>query len=647
MRRTVEDTGLELVAQRLKAAHDECFNQGEISESTGGDAVPELIRSSWQRCMQDGLAVSEKRDYDPLRRNQLSALREQHRQLLSYADPVMASLREQLAHTQSTVILADAHGLILQSFGDPEFLAKAARVALKPGVTWSENSKGTNAIGTALIERRPVVVHGAQHYCTANHFLTCSAAPIFGPDGDPLGVLDVTGDHRSYQAHTLALAKLSAQMIENNLAANVTPRDGVHVHFHYRHEYLGTLQEGIIVFSDAGICTGANRAAASLIGTSVQRLVGVAFEALFDARFESVLAQRGEVVALSASKTTSAFFARVRHALARPGHHALLREHASRGEPLARSSTRAASNLQALATGDARVGAAIAKVERVLGRDIAILIHGETGTGKELLAQAIHRDSPRRDGAFIAVNCAAIPESLIESELFGYEEGAFTGARRKGHRGLIAQADGGTLFLDEIGDMPLALQARLLRTLQERSVAALGGGKPVAVDIAVVSASNKNLREQIKAGAFREDLYYRLNGLLVELPALRERSDLAVLAHALIAREANSDPQISAAAMKLFERHPWPGNIRQLHNVLRAGIALAGDARAIEIEHLPSDFLGEAGETHNANEASACLQDVELRTIQAALEAHGGNVSAAARQLGINRVTIYRKLKRR
>jgi transcriptional regulator of acetoin/glycerol metabolism len=636
MRRSTE-TGLELIAQRLKAAHEGSFQEGNPAAST---ALPELIRDSWQRCLQDGLTVGERRDYDPLGRNQLHSLREQHRSLIAYADPVMASLREQLAHTYSTVILADANGLILESFGDPLFLAKAARVALKPGVTWSESSKGTNAIGTALIERKPIVVHGAQHYLTANHFLTCSAAPIFGADGELIGVLDITGDHRSYQAHTMALARLSAQMIENNLVANsVTASAGVHVHLHRQREYLGTLQEGILVFSEAGICTGANRAAALLLGGGIPQLIGQAFEALFESDFGRLLETRGELTALRTISAGAGFFARARHTLKRCGGFA-------NGRARVMSTVPAAPHLEALATGDAQVAAELAKVLRVLERDIAILISGETGTGKELLAQAIHRDGPRRQGEFIAVNCAAIPESLIESELFGYEDGAFTGARRKGSRGLILQADKGTLFLDEIGDMPLALQARLLRTLQERSVVPLGGGKPMPVDIAVISATNRNLRERIQAGAFREDLYYRLNGLLVELPALRERSDLAILVRCVLEKESAAHLQVSGEVMELFERHPWPGNIRQLANVLRTAVALAGDAEAIELEHLPRDFLREAGPAPAARVSAADkLEDVQMQAIQAAIEAHGGNVSAAARQLGINRVTIYRKLK--
>jgi transcriptional regulator with PAS, ATPase and Fis domain len=318
------------------------------------------------------------------------------------------------------------------------------------------------------------------------------------------------------------------------------------------------------------------------------------------------------------------------------------------------------SSLHYLDTGDEKVAAIIHKVNLVMGRDIPILITGETGTGKELLAQAIHNDSPRADGPFIAVNCASIPESLIESELFGYEDGAFTGARKKGSTGKILQANGGSLFLDEIGDMPLGLQARLLRVLQERLVMPLGSNKSIPVNVALICATNRNLRDMIAKAQFREDLYYRLNGLVVRLPPLRERGDLEVVIHRLLAAEANGEPPtVSPEVMALFKRHNWPGNFRQLTNLLRTAIVMAGTAREVKIEHLPEDFLDDVGQLPASSDivlpapanadlahGNVRLEDVELLTIQKSLDEHRGNVSAAARALGVSRNTIYRKLQK-
>jgi transcriptional regulator with PAS, ATPase and Fis domain len=321
------------------------------------------------------------------------------------------------------------------------------------------------------------------------------------------------------------------------------------------------------------------------------------------------------------------------------------------------SRQRRLSGLRYLNTGDPQLERVIDKVNKVLGRDIPILIMGETGTGKELLAQAIHNDSPRAMGPFVAVNCASIPETLIESELFGYEDGAFTGARKKGATGKILQANGGTLFLDEIGDMPVSLQAHLLRVLQERMVTPLGSSKSIPVNVELICATNHNLRARIAQGLFREDLYYRLNGLVVKLPPLRDRSDLETVVRKILATECEARQYtVSDEVLRLFRRHKWPGNFRQLTNLLRTAIIMAGDEPEIGIAHMPDDFLDDidsmAEEPPTPSVPSAeqmvasgvPLGEMELTVILKSLEANGGNVSATARALGVSRNTIYRKL---
>ncbi len=285
--------------------------------------------------------------------------------------------------------------------------------------------------------------------------------------------------------------------------------------------------------------------------------------------------------------------------------------------------------------------------------ELPILITGETGTGKELLAQAIHNDSPRAMSPFVAVNCASIPETLIESELFGYEDGAFTGARKKGAVGKILQANGGTLFLDEIGDMPFGLQARLLRVLQERMVTPLGSSKSIPVNVELICATNHNLRERIAKGLFREDLYYRLNGLVVKLPPLRDRTDIETVVRKILTAESNGGKYaVSSEVLDLFHKHKWPGNFRQLTNLLRTAIIMAGDEHEICMRHMPDDFLDDiemgapstADNTERMIATGANLEEVEHSVILRSLEAHGGNVSATARALGVSRNTIYRKV---
>ncbi len=629
-----------------------------------------MIEASHRRSASYGLTPETTPDYSPVLRSDLDGSIEQNRGLSTYAVPVMQTLYEQIVNTHSMVVLTDAQGTILHSMGDDDFIEKADRVALCPGVAWSEQSKGTNAIGTAIAEQVPTLVHADQHYLTINHFLTCSAAPIIDHQGKLIGVLDVTGDHRSFHKHTMALVRMSAQMIENQLFSAAF-QDSITLHFHSRPEFIGTLMEGIASFSMTGRFLSANRCGLFQLGLPLSALqthtfsslFGMPVSALFDhyrtaspTLLDLCLHNGVRVSARASLRTPNLFFqSGVIEAERRPRAD-VPEARAEESDDVAQR--RRLSSLHYLDTGDEKLSALIRKVNLVKGRDIPILITGETGTGKELLAQAIHNDSPRASGPFVAVNCASIPETLIESELFGYEDGAFTGARKKGSTGKILQANGGTLFLDEIGDMPLPLQARLLRVLQERLVMPLGSNKSIPVNVALICATNRNLREMIAKAQFREDLYYRLNGLVVRLPPLRERNDIDVVIGRLVSTESNGHPfTVSPEVMDLFKRHNWPGNFRQLTNLLRTAMVMAGPDRVVRPEHLPDDFLEDVAalpqptaelplQAASPVAASAKLEDVELQTIQRALDEHRGNVSAAARALGVSRNTIYRKLQK-
>ncbi len=648
-----------------------------------------LIGTSRERSQAFGLREVDTPDYSVAARGQMVQALEENRFLYQHAAPIMETLYQQIANTQSMVLLTARSGMILHSLGDDDFLEKASQVALAPGVDWSEKNKGTNAIGTALAEEHPVVVHGEQHFLTANRFLTCSCTPIFDPYGKVIGALDVTGDHRSYHQHTMALARMSAQMIENHMFADVFTKEVI-VRFHTRTEFLGTLMEGIAVFNPEGRFLTANRSAQFQLGLSVNALGAHTFSSLFGLAISQFLDRaRGAVgrpvtlclhngvtvCCLSDVKARRTF-----EAMDFTPQQCATVPNAAMVESRAQQSTKAVtqkeslSSLRYLDTGDPQISAVIQKLYKIRGRDIPVMILGETGTGKDLLAQAIHNDSPRAGHNFVSVNCASIPETLIESELFGYEEGAFTGAKRKGSVGKVLFANGGTLFLDEIGDMPKHLQARLLRVLQERKVSPLGAGKEVEVDVAVICATNKNLKEMIARGEFREDLYYRLNGLVVRLPALRERQDLDVVTRKILASVCHSATPmgISAEVMSLFHQFPWPGNFRQLFNLLRTAVVMAGCAEDIQLQHLPDDFLDEVqmadlvlprvsvsqvDMTQTAPEPvkealrtgtplrfeSTKLENVALDAMAQALRSTGGNVSVAAKMLGVSRNTIYRK----
>ncbi len=635
-----------------------------------------LIDESHQRSQSYGIDRTDEPDFSPLAVARLSNALSENKFLLQYATPVMETLYEQIVNTQNMVLLTSAEGLVLHSLGDSDFLEKATKVALMPGVDWSEKSKGTNAVGTALREEHAVTVQGSQHYMNANNFLACSCTPIFDPYGQVLGALDVTGDQRNFHQHTMALVRMSAQMIENHMFADVFPK-AIRIHFHTRSEFLGTLVEGIVVFSPEGRFLSANRGAQTQLGLSFNALKVHTFSSLFGIPVSKLHELCGGVirnpVQLCMHNGVSVW-CRVKM---KPSGRWFSGQYAMDGADLsgrqpAHAATAAAthklqlSTLRYLNTGDPQVAAVIHKLSMVRGRDIPIMILGETGTGKDLLAQAIHGDSKRAGQPFVSVNCASIPEALIESELFGYEEGAFTGARKKGAIGKIQQAHGGTLFLDEIGDMPRQLQARLLRVLQDRKVNPLGGGKEVDVDVAVICATNRNLKEMIVRSEFREDLYYRLNGLVVRLPALRDRTDFELVAKKILENlcENGHAIGISAEVMALFQTYPWPGNFRELHNLLRTAVVMVDCHGVIQRNHLPDDFLDEqlrqsctqpaapqvalpmdsdSGAPWPLDGDGHRLQDVALVAMAKMLKLHKGNVSAAAKALGVSRNTVYRR----
>jgi transcriptional regulator of acetoin/glycerol metabolism len=607
-----------------------------------------LIARAHARSAGFGLDARHAPGFDAVSARALDELVDASRDLYRHALPVMETLHAQIANTDSMVLLTDRSGVILHSLGDGDFVARARRVALAPGVSWSEPSKGTNAIGTALAEARPTLVHAGEHFLESNHQLTCSCAPIAGPTGAILGALDVSGDHRGFHRHTMALVRMSAQMIENHLFANHFP-DAVLVRFHARPEFVGTLFEGMAAFAPDGAFLAANRSGLFQLGLAPHALAASGFAELFGqpvrVAMQARAAAAGSLQVLTLPSRVQVF-ARIDF-LAAP----MVVRQPSAEDPLPPA-------LAALDTGDPAVAAVLRRVRKVSGRDITILVQGRTGTGKEWLARAIHAASPRASGPFVAVNCAAIPESLIEAELFGYEDGAFTGARRRGSEGKVVQAHGGTLFLDEIGDMPLAQQVRLMRVLQERAVTPLGSARAVPVDVRVVCATHRDLRAMIAAGTFREDLYYRINALAVTLPPLCERSDLPLLAGRILQRQGDetgmqSPMRADAQVLALLRRHPWPGNIRQLANVLRTASILAEGEMEIGVEHLPEGFEQECGEAGACSDAAITapvpkagrMRDWEAGVIRQALAKHGGNVSHAARELGVSRNTIYRRLK--
>jgi transcriptional regulator of acetoin/glycerol metabolism len=522
--------------------------------------------------------------------------------------------------------------------GDPTFDNQLRRAGLYLGSEWSENRAGTCAVGACLVSGEPVIIHQDDHFDTSHIGLTCTAAPVFDTLGDLTAVLDISQlrspTAKASQQLALHLVASTARRIELANLMTRTRNDWV-LRLARSPEFLDVDPDAAIALDGIGRITGMTHGgfgalarSMNMHGLATRDFLGQPISSVFDIDVDDL----------------------PRFMRGRPNGERLLR--ARNGLVLFASAIAPAVSIRAPVTPEPRLPRALrdmsngdpamekvqARAAKLAARDIPILIQGETGSGKEYLARAIH-DSCNSDGNFVAVNCAAIPEHLIESELFGYTPGAFTGASQKGKRGLIEEASGGTLFLDEIGDMPLSLQSRLLRVLSENEVQPVGALKAKPVRLRVLSASHRDLAELVKEGRFRQDLYYRLNAATVTLPALREREDLGWLIDQFLRRiekENGETYRIDKAARAILLDHDWPGNLRELFNALRVAAALS-DGGKIDPGCLPEHLFAEVATD------DALRDDDDLRR---ALKDCGNNVSALARSLGVNRSTIHRRLNR-
>ncbi|AZF44615.1 sigma-54-dependent transcriptional regulator [Pseudomonas sp. R1-43-08] len=606
----------------------------ERSQGPGSD--PSIARS-WLRCLEDyHLDPAQTIAPTVLEQGRLLESRERLQQVLHIAGNEMNSLHQQLSGAGHAVLLTDARGVILNCVTAPSERKIFERAGLWLGADWSEAREGTNGIGTCLVERQSVTIHRDEHFRGRHTGLTCSASPVFDPHGELLAVLDVSSAReavsRQSQFHTMALVNLSAKMIESCYFLRHFEHHWL-LRFHLQAESVGLFSEGLLAFDGEGRICAANQSALNLLARARNGLLGQPVEMFFDCTLDQLLSRTSATASASWPLRT------------REGRSLFA---ALRGQPrrVPTPATQPASpRLSGICLGDPALQDEMRKALRVFERDVPLLINGETGCGKEAFAKAVHRASQRSDKAFVALNCAAIPENLIESELFGYRGGSFTGALKEGMRGKLQQADGGTLFLDEIGDMPVALQTRLLRVLEDRLVVPIGG-EPQAVNVRIISATHRNLLERVQDGSFREDLYYRLNGLEVALPALRERRDKSQLLDFLLAQEAGKQAVgLTPAAREVLLVYAWPGNIRQLRTVLRTLVALC-DTSLIGLEDLPAIIRQARAQSSEQRPARSPLDDAERAALLATLEQQRWHMSHTAQQLGVSRNTLYRKLRK-
>lgn len=593
------------------------------------------IYDSWMRCISLGLDM--RRPPPPEFVSPAMLRQEQQRCSLvrGLALAEMHTLHQQIAGSNFMVAFASAEGLLLDIITDRSFSDASDAASIQPGAVWTERFCGTNGLGTAAHLKRPIAVHGDQHFFPRYNNLTCVAAPIFAPDGELTGILDASSDCLSRQTHTQALVAMAATQIENGLFREYH-RGNILIAFHNRGEYLHTLSAGLLAVDEDGKILAANRAARALLH-GLPASPGRRFVDIFRTEFSRFVdeGRRKERQGLE-DEVGSQFVATIENTRQFPMVQAVAKPRPAPPNEVARQ----------FVSADPTIAGIVRQVETAAVRKMPILVRGETGTGKEQLARHAHAAS-RRAGLFVPVNCAALPESLIEAELFGYSEGAFTGAKKGGSAGLFKEADGGTLFLDEIGDMPVTLQAVLLRFLDDWTVRPVGGSKR-QVDVLLVSATNANLDESITKGRFRSDLLFRLNTLEVTLPPLRERSDFDDIARYLMAKIDPSAGLTQGAIERLAELD-WDGNIRELRNVLsrlslneQGGLIGEAAVRAI-VGHPRSKPLSGGGSASGGLKSD--LRDLQRAHLLTAYAESGNNISKTARRLGVSRNMIYRALR--
>lgn len=627
-----------------------------------GSIDPAQVRAevavSWRRCAAAGVDPYAPKIPVKLTADELKVVRTRNQAFIDGALPFMRFLETAVRGSGFILVLTDCQSIVLEVFGDEKILAMARENNYVPGCSRTELEVGTNAICLALEEKRPVQLTGPEHYNVRHQNWTCSSSPVFSPAGEALGTVTLSGESIGAHRHTFGMVVAAAEAIRNHLRELEAARDKSKSEIMLA-SILMSVSEGIIALDPDGCISNVNPVAARLLSIKPQEAIGKNVAALFRGTPDIFLDIQQSKNATPVEATIDAQKGR--------GNFILTPYHMQTGNSFQGAilvvaerrkfihSVRELSGLNAFYTFDHLLGGSPVFVRQLelakiaARQDSRILITGETGTGKELLAQAIHNGSARSSGPFVAINCAAIPRDLLESEILGYKDGAFTGARKGGQVGKLELADGGTIFLDEISQMPMDLQVKLLRVLQDGIITRLGDTKPMRVDVRVIAATNEDLYEKSRAGGFRQDLYFRLSVVEIALPPLRDRpEDIPVLARHFMQRFAGADGgksiSISESAMRVLSAHGWLGNIRELENVLEMA-AIVCDKGLIESQHLGQRLQASPKPSRGTAKQPAKMKEVEIGVLRATMQEFHGNIALVSRNLGISRSTIYRRMR--
>tara|TARA_R110002096_G_scaffold16898_9_gene57972 strand:+ start:97741 stop:99684 length:1944 start_codon:yes stop_codon:yes gene_type:complete len=613
-----------------------------------------LTVEHWQRSRQLGANPEGVLPEDALSRgSEISHRQERLEALLHCGQPALERASAVAARQDYCLLLSDPDGFVVHVDAGGAFRDAAYRARLMVGADWSEATRGTNAIGTALATRRPVFVSGRAHYARANHQLVCYAAPIFDVGGELVAVLDVTSTSENADPSMGMGVVASAQALQDLLRVQAYSQAGATVTRALARS-LERMDCPVAVVEAPGRIARMNGPARALLGVDggncvAKDVLGADFAALTrlalseqSARMCSPITGSAYTMHLEAIESEGRVLALM----------AFLEPIVPAAKPRLARRVRAGDdqNFASLFRQDQGVQAALSRAGQVARSNVPVMLLAETGAGKELVARGVHQASLRAKAPFVAINCGAIAPTLLESELFGYGPGAFTGADKNGRGGLLQSAAGGTLFLDEVAEMSQAMQASLLRFVESGTFYRVGEHKARNADVRIVCATCKDLASMVREGRFRSDLYYRLKGATVTLPALRERTDVVPLAEHLLRAMAEQQklsrlPTISKDAAEALRRYPWPGNVRELKSTLEVALVLAGDDGHISLEHL-SPEIAEAGESPSKKKTSQSLAGIKESQIRRVLSEVGGNVSRAANRLGVARSTLYRMMRR-
>ncbi|MGG1663785.1 sigma-54-dependent Fis family transcriptional regulator [Brevibacillus sp. NRS-1366] len=568
----------------------------------------EMIRESWQRCYAQGFHPTDAVRGQLLSERQVLSLQKDSRPLLEHAIPVFESIFPLYKQAEYIAVLTDRSGTIIHAVSTPEFQGLADTIFMRPGANWLETTMGTNAMGVTLLEKKPILVYGEDHFYRTNHFLACAASPLIGSNGELIGSVNISCRIEQYTPSILPLVTMLADALQNRLLLSDARQEHV-LALRHLEKLENEHPTPLLALDNEQRIVRVNRAAERIIGR--------------DCLGKEFRIKEGYVMETISDHSQKQW-----------------RSVAIRPRPTSKQKHYVFDDIFGTCPS---ITSMKNLAVRAASLEMPLLLSGESGTGKELFAQAIHFASARSHQPFIAVNCSAIPEDLVESELFGYERGAFTGAKAEGSIGKFEAAHNGTLFLDEIGDMSLRAQAALLRAVQEKVITPVGSVKSKQVNVRIIAATHKHLPDEIRAKRFREDLYYRLRGIQLTLPPLRKRSDIGALATHLLQR-IDGSTSLSLDAISRLHHHSWPGNVRELNSVLMQASFLA-NGEIIEPVHLQweQDYAEDSTLSIRQSQRQS-LEETEKETILRTLDSTRWNISRAAQLLQVSRNTLYRKL---